>query len=124
MKFHFDGNQAYQLRAIESVATLFQGQPRVGLDWSGPGVGELFGPVRNRLLLDEAQLLANLQDVQGKNQLSVDDRLHCIEDEIQTASGKILARFPYSAVRRGSARAGPIAQERSASRLVADPCFA
>ncbi len=55
MKFQFDGSQAYQLRAIESVAALFQGQPRVGLDWSGAGPGELFGPVRNRLLLDEGQ---------------------------------------------------------------------
>lgn len=92
MKFQFDGTQAYQLRAIESVADLFQGQPRTGLDWSGAAPGHLFG-VRNRLLLDEAQLLANLQDVQRKNQLAVDDRLHCIEEEIRTAAGTIQARF-------------------------------
>jgi type III restriction enzyme len=98
MKFQFDGSQAYQLRAIESMAALFQGQPRVGLDWSGAGPGELFGPVRNRLLLDEGQLLANLQDVQRKNLLGVDDHLDCIEEEIQTTAGKIKARFPnYSA---------------------------
>lgn len=98
MKFQFDGSQAYQLRAIESVTALFQGQPRVGLDWSGAGPGELFGPVRNRLLLDEGQLLANLQDVQRNNALAVDDHLDCIEEEIQTTAGTIKARFPnYSA---------------------------
>jgi type III restriction enzyme len=98
MKFQFDGNQSYQLRAIESVAALFHGQPRVGLDWTGAGPGELFGSVRNRLLLDESQLLANLQDVQRRNQLAVDNRLDCIEDEIPTAVGKIQARFPNYSV--------------------------
>ena len=94
MKFQFDGSQADQLRAIESVADLFQGQPRVGLDWSGRDAGELFGSVRNRLLLDESQLLANLQMVQQRNRLPVDVELHCLEEEIQTSSGRIKARFP------------------------------
>ena len=98
MKFQFDGNQSYQLRAIETVAALFHGQPRIGIDWSGASPGELFGPVRNRLLLDVGQLLANLQSVQRHYQLAIDDRLHCIEDEIQTTAGKIQARFPNYSV--------------------------
>ncbi len=36
MQFKFDGNQEYQLRAIESVARLLDGQPRVAPSWSLP----------------------------------------------------------------------------------------
>lgn len=60
MRFQFDGNQPYQLRAIESVADLFRGQPRVTLDFTTLAFGQLFSPVANRLDLDEAQLLANV----------------------------------------------------------------
>ena len=33
MRFQFNGNQRFQLRAIEAVADLFRGQPRVTIDF-------------------------------------------------------------------------------------------
>src|SRR5262249_43257722 len=96
MRFQFDGNQPYQLRAIEAVADLFRGQPRLGLDWSHVSTGELFGPVCNRLDLTEEQLFANLRAVQARNlpEKDRDDALRAIEDDIPAAAGLTEARFP------------------------------
>ena len=100
MKFQFDGNQSFQLRAIEAVADLFRGQPRAGLDWSHVAAGELFGPVANPLDLTEEQVLANLRAIQARN-LPGKDRdasLQCTEEEIPTAGGPRTARFPNFSV--------------------------
>jgi len=63
MRFQFDGQQPYQLRAIETVADLFLGQPRMAIDYDTLALGEIFSPVANRLDVDEARLLGNLQDL-------------------------------------------------------------
>ena len=57
-------------------------------------------PVRNRLLMDEGQLLVNLQAMQRTNQLTVDGKLQGIEEEIRTTAGTIQARFPNYSVER------------------------
>src|SRR5437870_353383 len=98
MKFHFESNQPYQLRAIEAVADLFRGQSRTLVDFGDFELGQVWGPVANRLNLDEDQLLANLRAVQKRNGLSEDGRLECIEDgaarfpnysvELETGTGK------------------------------------
>jgi len=95
MRFHFDGNQGFQLRAIEAVADLFHGQPYVAPDWGHAGAGELFGPVANRLDLDEAQLLANLRAVQARNLPAAarDTELRWIEETVPTAGGAKPVRF-------------------------------
>src|SRR5262245_51940280 len=95
MRFQFDGNQRYQLRAIEAVADLFRGQPRVSIDFEW---GQVFNAVANRLDLGVDQLLANLHAVQQRNALPLDAKLECIEETIRTASGDKTARFPNFSV--------------------------
>jgi len=76
MEFTFDGNQEYQLTAIESVVDLFQGQPRVAIDLNFDLTAGLAASVANRLDLSEEQLLQNLRDVQESNGLGLDDALN------------------------------------------------
>jgi type III restriction enzyme len=98
VRLQFDGNQVFQLRAIESVADLLRGQPRSLVDFAAPNTGTLFGPVRNRLDLDEAQLLENLQAVQRANGIAPDSVLQTIEDTIHTVFGDHQVRFPNFSV--------------------------
>ena len=98
MRFQFDGNQAFQLRAIESVADLLRGQPRNLVDFASAEAGTLFGPPRNRLDLDDAQLLENLQAVQRQNGITPDTTLQTIEETINTVFGDHLLRFPNFSV--------------------------
>jgi len=97
MEFKFDPNQEYQVRAIESVTDLLEGQPRnhaqVNLNW-----GQAFAAIANRLDIDEAAILANLRAVQTRNGLPPDDALQCIEDSIDNANGRIAVRFPNFSV--------------------------
>jgi type III restriction enzyme len=98
VRFQFDGNQAFQLRAIESVADLLRGQPRNLMDFASVEAGFLFGPPRNRLDLDDAQLLENLQAVQRQNGITPDTALQTIEETINTVFGDHLLRFPNFSV--------------------------
>ena len=98
MRLQFDGNQLFQLRAIESVADLLRGQPRNIVDFAAAGTGALFGPVRNRLDLDDSQLLDNLQAVQRQNGIAPDTALQWIEETIHTVFGDHLLRFPNFSV--------------------------
>ena len=98
MHFQFDGNQTYQLRAIEAVADLFRGQPRVAIDFDAFELGQIYAPIANRLDLDEAQLLTNLQAVQKRNALAPDPKLKTIEETIPTAKGEQAVRFPNFSV--------------------------
>jgi len=92
MQFKFDANQEYQVRAIESVVALLEGQPRIEADLSF-GVGAAFAAVPNRLDLDERALLANLQSVQRENGVPEDGELQVIEGAIETATGEKQVRF-------------------------------
>ena len=98
MRFQFDGNQPYQLRAIEAVADIFQGQPRVTVDFDSFSFGELFSPLANRIDLAESQILENLQAVQRSNGLVEDSGLQFIEDTITTTNGSQAIRFPNFSV--------------------------
>lgn len=98
MRFQFDGNQAYQLRAIEAVADLFRGQSRVTPEFSSFELGDIFSPVNNRLDLDEDQLLLNLKAVQKRLAIFEDDGLEFIEETIRTARGDQAVRFPNFSV--------------------------
>ena len=98
MRFRFDGNQPFQLRAIEAIADVLRGQPRVGPDFAAFELGQMFNPVANRLDLTEEQLLANLRAVQRSNGIPEDAELKVIEEPIQTAGGKDIARFPNLSV--------------------------
>ena len=107
--FQFDSHQQYQLDAINAVADLFDGQPKdagksdIWLQGVVPATesiqGELavdtaqeVGAIGNRLVLDNATILANLQTVQDRNGLEVceflaDDALD-FDIEMETGTGK------------------------------------
>jgi len=82
MKLQFDGNQPFQLAAVQAVVDLFDGQPR-----SNPTYAPLrlmdYGPmfagqaqtelgVGNQLLLDADRLRGNTRVVQERNDIEVD----------------------------------------------------
>jgi len=91
VRFKFDANQEYQVRAIESVAGLLEGQPRNEADLSFSLGG--FAAVPNRIDLDESALLANLRAVQRENGLPADGMLLLIEESIETVEGNKQVRF-------------------------------
>lgn len=86
MRFKFDANQEYQLKAIEAVTDLFDGQRRIGaeLQWSATGG---FCAIGNRLDLDDQALLSNLQSVQTSNDIAQDDELKTIVETVNTPDG-------------------------------------
>ncbi len=97
MQFKFDANQEYQLQAIAAVVGLFEGQPRVEVDLAALMAGPV-PAVSNRLDLDEAAWLRNLQAVQAQNGLPPDAELQFIEETIETATGSTVNRFPNFSV--------------------------
>ncbi|HEX5398363.1 MAG TPA: DEAD/DEAH box helicase family protein [Verrucomicrobiae bacterium] len=112
MQFKFDANQEFQVKAVDAVADLFDGQPNVRLlpsiaigerqlDLAGaPGRPQIdfaeslaFAAVDNRLALDESALLENLRTVQAANNLPPDAALQFIEEKAETQTGEQIVRF-------------------------------
>ena len=96
MKFHFDPNQQYQLDAINSIISVFEGQPLEYGDLSFtidntyyPLLPQLEG-VGNRLKLSEEQILENIKSVQAMNELPVAAILDGMNFsvEMETGTGK------------------------------------
>ena len=95
MKIRFDSNQQYQRDAMDAVLGLFDGQPlSSGAFEFAFDAGSLAGltelGVGNRLTLDEAALLRNLQTVQLANKLHASDALDGMNFsvEMETGTGK------------------------------------
>ena len=107
--FQFDASQSHQVAAIESVIGLFDGQPKdvpsVVTTFQSPPTeaGELegaldfdfsyeVGAIGNNLALDRELILENLQRVQVKNGLEVDEELSGsaldFDVEMETGTGK------------------------------------
>jgi type III restriction enzyme len=97
MEFRFDPNQEYQVKAIDSVIGLLHGQSRVDVDLSLELTAG-FAAVPNRLDIDEETLLKNLQTVQTGNGIEPDEALQVIEENIETANGSEVVRFPNFSV--------------------------
>lgn len=93
MRLQFDGNQTFQLRAIESVADLLQGQPRKLVDFASADLGPMFGSITNRLDLSEEELVRNLRLVQTANGITPDENLQWIGERIRTVAGDQTVRF-------------------------------
>ena len=96
MKFHFDPNQQYQLDAINSIISVFEGQPLEYGDLSFtidntyyPLLPQVEG-VGNRLKLSEEQILENIKSVQAMNELPVAAILDGMNFsvEMETGTGK------------------------------------
>jgi type III restriction enzyme len=92
MQFKFDANQEFQLQAIQAVAGLLEGQPRLENELR-LSLGANLAAIANRLDLEEADLTRNLRQVQEANRLPQDDALQVIEAEIETAEGSKSVRF-------------------------------
>src|SRR3972149_4302973 len=97
MQFKFDGNQEYQVRAMEAVANLLEGQPRMEATVNF-ALGAGLASVPNRLDLDESTLLKNLQNVQVQDGVEPDNELACITEKIETANGQKQISFPNFSV--------------------------
>jgi len=92
VKLHFDSNQQFQLDAINSIVSIFEGQPL-----NQGGFDTLFGDalfkdlgIGNRLVLDEDQILENVNAVQKENSLTVTNSLDGMNFsvEMETGTGK------------------------------------
>jgi type III restriction enzyme len=97
MQIKFDGNQEYQLTAIEAVAGLLDGQPRTEAEMEF-ALGAGLAAVANQLELTHEDLLRNLRQVQEASEIEPDAGLKLIEAEIETASGKTAVAFPNFSV--------------------------
>ena len=97
MEFKFESNQQFQLEAIESVVRLFAGRHYVtGKLEFEPGVG--LAAVPNSLELDDDAILQNLQHVQSDNELSMDQTLEYIEEQVVSLGKEKDVRFPNFSV--------------------------
>ena len=85
MEFKFEANQDFQLKAIESVIGLFEGQPYIEAGLS-PVIG-------NRLDLDDETLLENLRDIQEINGIDPDAELLTTSQTVETATGAVDLRY-------------------------------
>ncbi len=90
MQFKFDANQEYQIQAIDAIAALLEGQPRIEVDLTFR-LG--FAAVANRLDLDDSAILENLQNVQSGNGIPQDSELARIEETIRVAGEARPVRF-------------------------------
>jgi len=98
MEFKFDANQEYQIKAIEAVADLFDGQGFMSAQLSfGEGTLSL-SAIPNRLDLEETQLLANLRAVQRRNGIQPDGDLRRLEEVITGPDGELTVAFPNFSV--------------------------
>ncbi len=93
MQFRFESGQEYQLAAISAVADLFEGQPKP----DGPQLLVLEGTAinGNRLDLDDAALLANLQRVQTRGNIAPSEELvPPLKGKIERKNGRKKTEIP------------------------------
>lgn len=75
MKLHFDSNQNYQLKAIQSVVDLFEGQPlnkgdfEFDLSENNSSLNLNENGFGNNLVISEKQIIVNLKKVQRLNEI-------------------------------------------------------
>ena len=96
MRFRFDATQEYQIAAIEAVCRLLEGQPYIRSQLVMPD-GAFFSAIPNRLDLSEEELLLNLQSVQTRHGVAVDDELKVIATALADERGNgqdASVRFP------------------------------
>ena len=108
MKFKFT-IQPYQTEAVDSVVSVFSGQPfhdrftyrrdvtieRDVTNWNKSDEELFMGFANNRLALDSTQLLANVNRIQSRNNIALDKSLASgglgacsLDVEMETGTGK------------------------------------
>lgn len=79
MKLHFDSKQEFQLEAVKAITDIFEGQPLSSGDFefsiSQSGALLTENGFGNNLTLKEEQIFENVQTIQHRNGLNVDDSL-------------------------------------------------
>ncbi|MFO0803712.1 MAG: DEAD/DEAH box helicase family protein [Gemmataceae bacterium] len=98
MRYHFDAHQGYQLRAIHSVARLFDGMARETYSMAVRVMGVETQFESSRSTLDPARLLKNIQDIQKQNNLPPDEQLHLIAESADIVGKKQEVSFPNVSV--------------------------
>jgi len=96
MKLHFDSNQDYQLKAIQSVVDLFEGQPlnkgdfEFSLSDNSSGLKLNENGFGNNLVISEEKILENLRAVQKRNDIELSENLDGMNFslEMETGTGK------------------------------------
>lgn len=96
MKLHFDSNQDYQLKAIQSVVDLFEGQPlnkgdfEFSLSDNSSGLKLNENGFGNNLVISDEQILENLNAVQKRNDIELSVNLDGMNFslEMETGTGK------------------------------------
>lgn len=116
MEFKFSANEEHQVQAIEAVAGLIEGQPLIRSQLTIPK-GAFFQVVANRLDIDEAYILTNLQKVQAERGIAASAALQVIESEVETVSGAETARFPNFSVEMETGTGKTYAYLRTAMEL-------
>jgi len=102
MKLYFDANQVYQLEAIQSVVDLFEGQPFNGGDFEFSLSDDLslnlnengFG---NNLVISQEQILANLAEVQNRNNVPESSELLKLKYKLKKeneSEKEVIENFP------------------------------
>src|SRR3954464_14249790 len=98
MELQFDAIQEFQTVAVEAIADLFEGQPKIEFELQFATAGSGATAVANRMDLDDDVLLANLRRVQEFHEVPVDDALELVSAEVETANGREKVRFPNFSV--------------------------
>jgi type III restriction enzyme len=94
MKLQFDANQEYQIKAVESVVDLFDGQQTTSsaglFGVSGLGLFQNEQGVGNLLQIDESAIIKNLRAIQERNGLELQKEFegHNFTVEMETGTGK------------------------------------
>ncbi|MBX9974196.1 DEAD/DEAH box helicase family protein [Cytobacillus firmus] len=98
MEFKFESNQDYQLKAIQSITNIFNGQPLVSPEIIFSGEESSLAAIPNQLYLDKHSLFENLKIVQKENRLVESDCLKLTEGEIDTVNGTKIINYPNFSV--------------------------
>ena len=96
MQFKFESDQEFQLKAIDSVTSLFDGQTYIS-DQFDLSKNRL-AAIPNSLELDDDAILQNLQQVQADNDLPTDEELLCIEAKLPVLGEETAVSFPNFSV--------------------------
>ena len=92
MEFKFESDQEFQIQAIESITNLFDGQHYVEAQFDLNEAG--LAAVPNTLEVNNDAILENLKQVQGDNELPVDDTLEFIEETVPLFDEETRVCFP------------------------------